>query len=212
MPVLDPSFVRHSLKQLANRERPVFGADAHEFLLNPPQSERGVKSFEELHSIVLPPDYRDFLIRIGDGGAGPFYGVFPLGKMDSGFKLQAWDEGNGFIGNLSKPFPLTQAWNDLSARPTKELRYADEKKYERQLEEFDEIYWDPKLMNGAIPVCHMGCALRVWLIVTGDSAGHLWRDGRAEQSGLSPIFCQDGQPATFSRWYLEWLRDPESMK
>lgn len=33
------------------------------------------------------------------------------------------------------------------------------------MERFERHYWDPKLMNGAIPICHTGCALRIWLLV-----------------------------------------------
>ena len=27
-------------------------------------------------------------------------------------------------------------------------------------------------MSGAFPICHMGCALRIWLVVSGDVARH----------------------------------------
>jgi len=45
------------------------------------------------------------------------------------------------------------------------------------------------------------------LVVTGEEAGYLWRDGRAENSGLSPLFLRDASKAQFSSWYLEWLQD-----
>jgi SMI1 / KNR4 family (SUKH-1) len=212
MPFLDPAFVLRSLKLLENRRRPVFGAADPRFLLNPVLSEAEVKSFEIRHSVKLPPDYRSFLLTIGDGGAGPYYGVFPLGKMDDGLDLKSWKEDGGFIGTLAKPFPLKEPWNDLSTRPSGELRKTNEEEYERQLEEFEKVYWNPELLNGAIPLCHMGCALRVWLIVSGERAGSLWRDGRTDDTGLSPIFTRDQRPATFSSWYLDWLQDPESMR
>ena len=46
--------------------------------LNNPVSEPDVASFEQKHGISLPPDYREFITRVGNGGAGPFYGVFAL--------------------------------------------------------------------------------------------------------------------------------------
>ena len=67
-------------------------------------------------------------------------------------------------------------------------------------------------MNGAFPICHMGCALRVWLAVEGDQRGRLWRDGRAEYSGVSPVLLKDGSPADFSGWYMEWLQNALSWR
>jgi hypothetical protein len=213
MRFFDPYFVHNSLDALARRSQPVFGASVHRFRLNPVQSEAHVNSFEKLHSIVLPQDYRHFLLTICDGGAGPYYGVFPLGKMDNsnGLAFQPWKENHGLIGDLSEPFPFKETWNDLSASPSLDLAEKDPEEYERQLVAFEKRYFDPHLLDGAFPICHMGCALRVWLVVTGEQAGRLWRDGRADDSGLSPIFTDDNEPATFSTWYFEWLTNPESV-
>ncbi len=62
-------------------------------------------------------------------------------------------------------------------------------------------------MNGAIPICHEGCALRIWIVVTGEQTGHLWRDRRAEFMGVERVLTADGTHATFSRWYNQWLDD-----
>jgi hypothetical protein len=62
-------------------------------------------------------------------------------------------------------------------------------------------------MNGALPICHMGCALRVWLVVSGDEAGRLWYDHRAEYTGIAPGVMKDGTRATFGAWYMEWLNE-----
>jgi hypothetical protein len=151
----------------------------------------------------LPTDYRYFLTRIGNGGAGPYYGVFPLGYMDgSGDSLQPW---GGFIGTLSPPFPLTDAWNDLTGKPADELVTLDKPEYERQFDAFESVYWDSSRMNGAIPICHEGCAVRIWLVVSGAGAGYLWRDVRADYKGVAPLSLRDGTGATFSDWYNEWL-------
>jgi hypothetical protein len=60
-------------------------------------------------------------------------------------------------------------------------------------------------VNGAIPICHEGCALRVWLVVTGREAGFLWEDRRSDYGGLRRQHLADGSSATFARWYGEWL-------
>ena len=207
--MLDARWVRESLDRLARAKANIFGANGHHFLLNAALKEAEVASFEQRHGIRLPDDYRQFLTTIGNGGAGPDYGVFPLGKMDGWGRdeFKPWTENDGFVGTLSEPFPFVQDWNDLSGEPADELRGDNESEYDRQMEQFEARYWNSSLVNGAIPLCHRGCAIRIWLVVTGTQAGRLWRDGRAEFTGLSPLLLRDNVPATFSLWYSEWLEN-----
>ncbi|HXX18560.1 MAG TPA: SMI1/KNR4 family protein [Candidatus Acidoferrum sp.] len=206
MATLDRSYVKESLRQLAAGRTKTFGAVEHKFLLNPPVAEADLVAFELKHHIHLPADYRHFLREIGNGGAGSFYGIFPLGTMDGlGGKLEAWAERDDFVGILAQPFPLTEAWNDLSGMPSAELIDTNEEEYGRQLQVFERKYFDSSYVNGAIPICHEGCALRVWLVVTGQQAGHLWLDDRANDMGIKPVLLTDGSRATFSFWYAEWL-------
>jgi hypothetical protein len=206
--VLDANQVRSSVKRLSKARSALFGADAHRFILNPPLGENEVRAFEELHHISLPADYRHFVTHISNGGAGPYYGVFPLGQWDgTGNKLNSWNEKDGFIGVLSEPFPLRDAWNDLCGQPSGDLIDTNLEEYERQLAAFEKIYWDTARVNGAFPICHLGCALRIWLVVSGDEKGHLWLDRRADDQGLSPLTLKNRLRATFSTWYQEWLDD-----
>lgn len=195
--------IRDGLKRLraAKCQTKVFGATLHKFKLNPPLSEPAVKTFEATHRIRLPEDYREFLIKVGNGGAGPFYGLYKLGEMDDSVDFCKWEESDGFIGVLSKPFPHTAPWNDLTGEPEDIENQAD---YQKAYEAFNEIYWNSDNVNGAIPLCHEGCALRDWLIVTGPEAGHMWHDARTEQAGLSPISLGKAR-VTFLEWYVHWL-------
>lgn len=162
-------------------------------------------AFEAEHSIKLPCDYREFLTKVGNGGAGPYYGIFPLGQMDGTGGFESWHQNDGFVGCLSEPFLLASEWNDLTGMPPDGLVDRDEQEYERQSRTFESRYWSACLMNGAIPICHEGCALRIWLVVTGQQAGLLWRDGRADCTGVKPLKTVTGDRATFSAWYHEWL-------
>jgi hypothetical protein len=188
--------LRESKKALS-----VFGAESHGYRVNPPLSEAEIIAFEAKHDVQLPDDYRQFLMRVGNGGAGPDYGLYKLGEMDDGFDFGPWDE---FIGDLSKPFLHTQAWNDLTGEP-EDISDEDEEEYERQLEAFDEIYWNPSNMNGAIPICHLGCALRLWLVVNGPEKGNVWQDNRADQGGIEPLQTATQKRVTFFEWYRSWL-------
>jgi hypothetical protein len=68
-------------------------------------------------------------------------------------------------------------------------------------------YWNPAVMNGAIPICHLGCALRQWLVIHGEQPGFVWNDDRADDAGIAPLLDQAGNPVTFSDWYMGWLKD-----
>lgn len=205
MSELDTSRIIGTLERLKTLRPVVFGAETHGFRMNPPLSEAEALAFEQDHRIALPLDYRQFLRNVGNGGAGPFYGVFPLGRIDDGMGSRKWNENDGSVGIISEHFLLEEAWNDLSSMPKPELADQNQAEYDAQLEFFEKRYWSGTLMNGAIPICHQGCALRIWLVVTGSQAGSLWEDRRSEYRGLERIRLADGSPGTFARWYEQWL-------
>ncbi len=65
--------------------RRVFGADGHRFRLNEPLLESEVDAFESKYNVKLPADYRAFLIHVGDGGAGPYHGLFGMTGLSTLF-------------------------------------------------------------------------------------------------------------------------------
>lgn len=181
----------------------VFGSDSHGFEMNSVMSEAEVRAFETKHKIKLPEDYRLFLLHVGRGGAGPAYGLFNLGEMDSYREFSQWKEGDGFVGELAAPFPHDKSWNDLSGRPNSELAETDEDEYYRLQEQFERHYFRPT--NGAIPICHLGCALRQWLVVSGRETGHVWNDNTADYKGFEPASDAGSCRITFFHWYRRWL-------
>jgi hypothetical protein len=207
MKKIDCARIKETVASLQKSQRQIFGADSHGFRFNPSLSAAKVATFEQIHKITLPEDYRQFLTCVGNGGAGPFYGIFPLGKIDDNFGLRDWKEDDSLVGILSKPFLLRGEWNDLSSMPSDELANQNESEYWRQMEAFEKVYWGNELVNGAIPICHEGCALRIWLVVTGTQAGYLWEDKRSELEGLIPLRMADGTQATFESWYDDWLNE-----
>ena len=65
----------------------------------------------------------------------------------------------------------TSAWNDLSRMPGDSVD-GNEEEREQLMEAFERQYWDPRFIDGAIPICHLGCALRQLLVITGPEAGN----------------------------------------
>lgn len=179
----------------------MFGAAGHGFKLNASVSEADVRAFEERHGVTLPDDYRGFLLNIGNGGAGPYYGIFKLGEMDDNFGYVAWQANSHFVGLLSTPFPFTEQWNDVAGRPDPDD--VGEEEYERQLDAWEKHYFMP--IDGAIPICHLGCAMWVWLVVSGPERGRVWIDDRASDNGIRPVVGKADERLTFGGWYQAWL-------
>ena len=63
-----------------------FGADSHQYKLSPPASEETIQKFEEQEGIRLPEEYRDFLLFVGNGGAGPYYGLYGVKIQEKKFR------------------------------------------------------------------------------------------------------------------------------
>jgi hypothetical protein len=169
-----------------------------QFTLNAPVSHAALEAFESDHRITLPEGYRRFLTELGNGGCGPHYGLFKLGEMDNGFEHAPWPDK--LFGNLDHPFPHTNAWNDHDGDHD-----AGSENFDKTLNLFERKHQSKKHVSGAIPICHMGCALRLLLVVTGPERGNIWEDRRAERSGLVPVITPSGERLTFLRWYMDWL-------
>lgn len=105
----DKPTILRPLSDLArkDRRRSVFGSAAHDYKLNPPIPVSTIEAFEARNGIGLPDDYRYFITEIGNGGAGPAYGLFPFEQQDDSV---SWEEGD-LIGDVSQPFPHVEAWN-----------------------------------------------------------------------------------------------------
>ncbi len=188
------------LRRLAVQDarREVFGAQFHGYRLNRVLPIARIRALENRRSIQFPSEYVSFLTEMGNGGAGPFYGVHPLGERDAdtGDGTRSWWSDDPLIGDLTRPFPHTDAWN-LS-----EAEIARAREGEEDGPELDG-YW--RGVDGAIPVVDEGCALRDWLIIAGPERGHVWHDARADFGGFRP--WTDGSRArlTFLEWYAAWL-------
>ncbi len=80
MHALDPQELKSFLIQLQDEDPDfrVFGASEHRYQLHPPLPEATIRLFETQYGITLPDEYRHFLSVIGNGGAGPYYGILPL--------------------------------------------------------------------------------------------------------------------------------------
>ncbi|WP_168204035.1 SMI1/KNR4 family protein [Aliikangiella coralliicola] len=188
-----------------------FGASSHGYELNIPLSETEFKAIEAKYGCIFPDEYREFITTVGNGGAGPFYGVFPIEMEDDNHDMCSWTDGT-LVGNLSKPFPYSSNWNLPDSfwenEPDCDNCESDEEEdalWETWEEQLNEKYWAENVMSGAIPICHAGCARRIWMVVSGPMKGTIWSDLRADYAGIELLKDDDGRNLSFKGWYLSWL-------
>jgi hypothetical protein len=158
-----------------------------EYSANPVLTPEEIVAFEEKHSCRLPEAYREFLLHVGNGGAGPVWGLSRLGQHFSDYD-NIHDEEESFEddADLSKPFPHKQAWNDEDCPD-------------------DDAYFGDKHVAGSMIIADRGCNLSTRLIITGPCAGEIWDDDRPDREGIQPQIAPDGSRYQFLPWYMDWL-------
>lgn len=182
------------LKKL-DKKYAIFGANTHKYIFNCKKSESELIRYEESNGIKLPIEYRNFLKQIGNGGAGPYYGIE---KIENG-KFADLDSGaNGEKIDLSKPFKFNKKWN-FNNNPFKDEN--GEIRYDLR----DIEYFKPDWANGLLRIANFGCGVSINLIVNGDEYGNIWVDDRCNEKGIYPFKSKISKRTQFLAWYEEWL-------
>lgn len=163
-----------------------FGINHHHNKLNPPLSEEVILDFEQTHKIRLPECYRAFLRYLGNGGAGPIYGIYPLEKWHYDIEDFCYDEDGDEPSipddYLSLPCPLypyipeSQTWQ----------------------EEFGGI---TKSFQGTLSLGTRGCSDVTLLIVSGKYTGKVVY-ANVEHESVIPYLSPEPD---FLAWYERWL-------
>ena len=178
------------LKEL-DKDCVIFGAEIHEYKHNPVLSEEAVSAFERKHGIRLPEEYRLYITRTGDGGAGPFYGLLPL-EDNEGNEV---DPKSPFPFTADKPLNLWDMYNEIEDAENRD-------------ELFEKIYADTCLRSdmGVIYISHEGCGMYNVLVVNGEEYGKVWWIDLSNDAGVYPLFDPTtGDQLSFFRWYELWL-------
>lgn len=189
---MEEELIRAKLKKMrhADWQHKKFGSKKHKYQVNPVISEKDISEFESRYSISLPDDYRWFLSSVGNGGAGPEYGLEPI---EHGIYSDLhYGAEEGFI-DPSKPFSLTEEWNmkiETSLNP-------------KEQSQFEEEYFSDRWVDGLLRICDRGCGMSINLVVNGPEYGNLWVDDRSSDNGIYPL--RKSTNTTFGNWYNEWL-------
>jgi hypothetical protein len=169
------------------------GEREHRFRLLPPLTEPEVWAYEERNGIRLPEDYRLFITRLGNGGAGPYYGVQPLDPAVRDPQIAQ--------PYLFGPDDLCASYGLVDLGP---LAW----RHELMRNDHQDGYWEQTA--GAVWLCRQEQARWAYheygepwtlLVVSGAGHGRLVTIER-DEGRFAPIY----HPAPdFLGWYEEWL-------
>lgn len=162
------------------------GRSGHGYRLNPPIRETDLLRFEGKLGFLLPSDYRTFLLDIGNGPMGPYYGLTPL---DLGRDLEPL--------RITFPFTREQAACAAAGPGCVGLTFADDG--------HDE--------GGYLHLCEVGCGIYCLLVIKGEAHGCVWVSSDVCELQLA-MDGHDTHRA-FLDWYEEWLDDslkPETLE
>ena len=182
----------------ADKKLEVFGADAHQYHLNPPVSEEKVRAFEEKYGLQLPECYRAFMLTIGDAKAkksdfiaGPYYGLYAFGTSLDSLLYEKIETYLKAPCNLS-PDMTKEEWETLSdpLLPSEEDEEDDDDKY------FAER---AKVFGGLLPLGSQGCTYEHALVLNGKYAG---RVVNIDLELAQPKFAFE---TNFLDWYERYL-------
>jgi SMI1 / KNR4 family (SUKH-1) len=172
-----------------------FGSETHNYKFNSCLTETELNNFEKNFSISLPTDYRNFLKKIGNGGSGPYYGLFSLNNWNYELEIQETDF-------LSINFPYTEKWNITQNFDTSNNNYFESEEFLN----WENEYFANSHITGSLRICDYGCAVYFLLIISGNEKGNIWIDDRANDGGIYPVISKvKKSKMNFIEWYEEWL-------
>ena len=187
-----------SQAKAADKDLQVFGADAHQYHLNPPVSEAEVLAFEKKYGVQLPECYRAFMLTVGDAKAkksdfiaGPYFGLYAFGTSLDSLLYEKIETYLKAPCNLS-PDMTQEEWETLSdpLLPSEEEEEEDDDKY------FAER---AKVFGGLLPLGSQGCTYEHALVLNGKYAG---RVVNVDLDLAQPKFAFE---ANFLDWYERYL-------
>lgn len=194
-------YIKKLIDKVAEKDKKyeIFGASAHKYHLHETVSPAWVKEFEKQYQIKLPEEYVFFITKIGNGGAGPYYGIRPL-------SLDKKDEK--CYKNLSKPSVFDENYPQfykecLALRKdgeSGEQAFSHEKEDELN-SRFDAMC--DRIEDGVLNINTQGCTYDTLFVVSGSRRGEIvYLDWNLEVE-YPPVLTH----MTFLAWYQGFFEE-----
>lgn len=189
--------LQENLEKLEQKDskRKVFGSGeawgGHHYQLAKCLPVAKIRTFEKKENIQLPEEYVAFLTTIGNGGAGPSYGLMS-------FKEAIQREN---LKKLPKSFSKKFLYTSQDAQKIMAAHVAEAAK---GLQDFERSTL-PQPENGFIFLVSHGCGEYSILVISGKQAGKVWY--KYENAVYADYALIEGKPVqlSFLDWYEKWL-------
>ncbi|MCI9353644.1 MAG: hypothetical protein HFE58_02385 [Firmicutes bacterium] len=176
----------------------MFGVADHQYRLGSPVDLAFVRTIEEAYHFRFPEDYVQFITEVGDGGAGPGYGLYPFGyyctEVESTKEAKAREIYLRGLGRELKLLPIESEWLEDFCISKEEYEKNPEKYFQGGKGSFN---WDNDTPYGFFHLGTYGCWRDFGLITAGERYGQ--------------VFIRDTEGAfelearNFQEFYQDWL-------
>ncbi len=200
-------FRREEVKRILEQARRIdprlemFGASNHQYRLGLPVDLTFVRSIEEEYHFQFPEDYVQFITEVGDGGAGPGYGLYPFGyystEAESTKETKIREIYLHGLGRELQLLPVDPEWLENFCISKEDYKKNPEKYFQGSRGSFN---WHNDVLYGPYGFFHLGtygCWRDFGLITAGERRGQVFIH---DTEGAFEL-----EASSFQAFYQDWL-------
>lgn len=187
------AYLKDLVKQAGKKDgaHRIFGSQKHGYKLNPTVTREEVRLFEERWHLTLPEEYVFFLTKVGNGGAGPYYGLYCLEELAryneylGGYDDRDKDALPPFIDRNMSPADWARAMEEMEDMN-------DDNEYDARMKQ---------VCSGLLVIGTQGCTYDNLLMWKGSESGKIVYIDWNMESECGPFFTG----LTFLEWFEQYF-------
>lgn len=215
--MLDIAKIRAVLDEASkwDMEYKAFGTEVHLHILRPVLPLEELETWEEQAKLSVPEDYRAYLTQLGNGGAGPAYGLPPFRPPDAELlrrpSIYSADQKEAYQNMRRRVIHWddTEDWDlyleyfpDTPGRLDPDWVEAHREEWIAAMDSFwDQEVEDPLLYNGQMFLANEGCTANLYLIFNGTCRGFVHH---CDIEMVTDYFSE--MPETFEAYRRKYLK------
>lgn len=163
-----------------------FGSSSHQYRVKEKLTAKELADWQARNQVTLPEPFAQFLTEVGNGGAGPYYGIYSIEKAVSYTESQALLAESVLYPGMTK-----EEWNHLTEPLTNDEDIPDE--------EYDDVR--NKVLGGMLCIGTQGCEYDMYLVLEGKHRGRIVYTSDFHPDHPFFFVYEDN----FLDWYERWL-------